>query len=136
MNTYKEIEKNENVVFDYTSFLSASCRQSHLSFTDALRAVLPSFEVLWKSSLPAGITDEEKLQQQALKVLSTNTSDTNNLIRLLRLARTERIMCLRITMPYALDYEQLEYITDKTDCAITFDDDCGEVLNIRINAPS
>ncbi len=133
MKAYSEIVDSEKVVFDYTSFLSASCQQHHLTFMDALKSMIPAFEVSWKSSAPSGLSDSEKLQLHALKVLSTSVSDANNVIRLLRLARTEGIMCLQITMPYALDYDQLEMITDKTDCDITFEDDNGEVLGICIH---
>lgn len=127
METSVGISKNDNVVFDYTSFLSASCKH-RLTFVEALQTLIPAFEVLWTSSMPSGLTESEKLQMQALKVLSTSISDSNNLIRLLRLARAEHISELVITLPYALDCEQLEQIERKADCRITIASDNDEEL--------
>lgn len=131
METSVGISKNDNVVFDYTSFLSASCNH-RLTFLEALQALIPAFEVLWTSSMPKGLTESEKLQKQALKVLSTSISDSNNLIRLLRLARAEHIHELVITLPYALDNEQLDHIELKADCRITFVSDSGEELRVHM----
>ena len=105
METSVEISKNSNVVFDYTSFLSASCKH-RMTFSDALKALIPAFEISWTSSLPKELTESEKLQMQALKVLSTNTSDSNNLIRLLRLARAEQIDELLITLVFLMMQQQ------------------------------
>jgi len=131
METSVEASKKENVVFDYTSFLSASCKHK-LTFIDALKALLPALEISWTSSLPIGLTESEKLQMQALKVLSTNISDANNMIRLLRLARSEHIGNLLITLPYSLDEEQLALIEEKSDCRISFVAENGEALNVCI----
>lgn len=131
METSVEASKKENVVFDYTSFLSASCKHQ-LTFIDALKALLPALEISRTSSLPMGLTESEKLQIQALKVLSTNISDANNMIRLLRLARSEHIDKLVITLPYSLDEEQLILIEKKSDCKIRFVENNGEVLDVCI----
>ncbi|GAB3531538.1 hypothetical protein BIT28_12265 [Photobacterium proteolyticum] len=134
METSVEISKNSNVVFDYTSFLSASCKH-RMTFSDALKALIPAFEISWTSSLPKELTESEKLQMQALKVLSTNTSDSNNLIRLLRLARAEQIDELLITLPYALESEQLDQIESRASCRITMASDNGEELRVHMVEP-
>lgn len=131
MDTPMDISKDSGVVFNYTSFLSASC-QYRLTFIDALKALIPSLTVSWTSALPEGISESEKLQTQALKVLSTSTSDTNNLIRLIRLARQERIQELVITLPYALDSEQLDYIEAKAACKMILATESGEVLRAML----
>lgn len=131
METSVEISKNSNVVFDYTSFLSASCKH-RLTFIDALKALIPAFEISWTSSLSNELTESEKLQMQALKVLSTSISDSNNLIRLLRLARTEHINELLITLPYALENEQLDQIESRAGCRITMAADNGEELRVHM----
>ncbi|ELR67878.1 hypothetical protein C942_00186 [Photobacterium marinum] len=134
METSVDSTNNSNVVFDYTSFLSASCHH-RWTFLDALKALLPAFEVSWTSSLPAGLSESEKLQMQALKVLSTNVSDSSNLIRLLRLARAESIPELVITLPYSLDDEQLEQIEEKAECRITLAEESGEILRVHMIEP-
>ncbi len=134
METSVEISKSSNVVFDYTSFLSASCKH-RLTFIDALKTLVPAFEISWTSSLPNELTESEKLQLQALKVLSTNISDSNNLIRLLRLARSEQINELLITLPYALESEQLDLIESKAGCRITMVADSGEELRVHMVEP-
>ncbi|MGF1736855.1 hypothetical protein [Photobacterium satsumensis] len=131
METSVEFSNPDNVVFDYTTFLSASCKQ-RVTFVDALKALIPAFEITWTSSMPNGMTDSEKLQMQALKVLSTNISDTNNLIRLLRLARAEHIDELMIKLPYALEELQLVEIESKTTCKMIKLDDEGEVLRAHM----
>ncbi|MCW8331290.1 hypothetical protein MD588_21075 [Photobacterium sp. SDRW27] len=131
METSVGISNNSNVVFDYTSFLSASCNH-RLTFIDALQALIPAFEISWTSSMPNGLTESEKLQMQALKVLSTSISDSNNLIRLLRLARAEHIEELVISLPYALDSDQLDQIENKAGCRITIATDNGEELRVHM----
>ncbi|MBC7001652.1 hypothetical protein BIZ37_03690 [Photobacterium sp. BZF1] len=131
METSVEFSNPDNVVFDYTTFLSASCKQ-RVTLVDALKALIPAFEITWTSSMPHGMTDSEKLQLQALKVLSTNISDTNNLIRLLRLARAEHIDELMIKLPYALEEFQLVEIESKAACKMIKLDDEGEVLRAHM----
>jgi hypothetical protein len=124
--------KKENVVFDYTLFLSASCKH-RLTFLDAIKACIPAFEISWRSSLPScGLSVSEKLQMQALKVLSTNVSDANNLVRLLRLARSEHIDEIVISLPYSLDEEQLQLIEEISGCHIGFIEDNSEQLRVSI----
>ncbi|MGF1689360.1 hypothetical protein L4C36_22315 [Photobacterium japonica] len=132
METFVEFSNNSNVVFNYTSFLSASCKQQ-LTLVDALKALIPSFEVSRTSAIhDSGLTASEKLQEQALKVLSTNISDTNNLIRLLRLARADHIDELMIQLPYSLDENQLLEIETKAACKIIMLDEDGEVLRAHM----
>lgn len=131
METAVEFSNKSNVVFDYTTFLSASCKHK-VTLVDALKALIPAFEITRWSSMPNGLTDSEKLQTQALKVLSTSVSDTNNLIRLLRLARFEHIDELTIQLPYALDDSQLEEIEAKATCKIIILDDLAEKLRVHM----
>ena len=132
METFVEFSNNSNVVFNYTSFLSASCKQE-VTLIDALKALIPSFEVARNSVLPNdGLSASEKLQEQALKVLSTSISDTNNLIRLLRLARADEIDEITIQLPYALDESQLLEIETKAACKIILLDEDGELLRAHI----
>ncbi|MGF1724998.1 hypothetical protein [Photobacterium nomapromontoriensis] len=131
METAVEFSNESNVVFDYTTFLSASCKHK-VTVMDALKALIPTFEIARTSSMPQGLTDSEKLQMQALKVLSTNISDTNNLIRLLRLARVEHIDELTIQLPYALDASQLAEIEAKAICKIIILDDLAEELRAHM----
>ncbi|EAS45012.1 hypothetical protein C9J48_20685 [Photobacterium profundum] len=123
--------KKENVVFDYTLFLSASCKH-RFTFLDAIKACIPAFEISWRSSLPSGLSVSEQLQMQALKVLSTNVSDASNLVRLLRLARSEHIDEIVISLPYSLDEEQLLLIEEKSGCHIGFIEDNNEQLRVSI----
>lgn len=132
METFVEFSNNSNVVFNYTSFLSASCKQQ-LTLVDALKALIPLFEVTRTSAIhDSGLSASEKLQQQALKVLSTNISDTNNLIRLLRLARAGHIDEIMIQLPYSLDESQLVEIEVKAACKIIMLDEEGEVLRAHM----
>ncbi|MGF1684723.1 hypothetical protein L4D09_28275 [Photobacterium makurazakiensis] len=131
METTVEFSEDGSVVFDYTTFLSASCKQK-VTFADALKALVPSFEISWTSSMPNGMTESEKLQMQALKVLSTNISDENNIIRLLRLARSEYIDELVIQLPYALEDNQLVQIESRAVCKVIILDENEEMLRIHM----
>ncbi|PSW18249.1 hypothetical protein C9I98_17905 [Photobacterium sanctipauli] len=131
METSVEFSEDRSVVFDYTTFLSASCKQK-VTFVDALKALIPAFEVSWTSSMPNGMTESEKLQMQALRVLSTNISDVNNIIRLLRLARAEHIDELVIQLPYALEDDQLVQIETRAMCKVIILDDHEEMLRVHI----
>ncbi|KLV07316.1 hypothetical protein ABT56_06685 [Photobacterium aquae] len=131
METSVELLNDESVVFNYTTFLSASCKK-RVTLVDALKTLIPAFEISWSSSMPNGMSGSEKLQLQALKVLSTSVSDTNNIIRLLRLARAEHIDELIIRLPYALDEEQLSEIETRACTKIIQLDADGEELRAHL----
>lgn len=131
METSVDFSSHENVTFNYTTFLSASCKQ-RMTLFDALKSLVPAFEISWTSTMPSGMTNSEKLQLQALKVLSTSVSDTNNIIRLLRLARTEHIDELTIQLPYAFEDEQLGEIESKSMCKLILLDEQGEVIRAHM----
>ncbi|WP_297481733.1 hypothetical protein [uncultured Photobacterium sp.] len=100
----KIIEKD--VIFDYTAFLSKSCQQ-RLSFMDALTYLIPLFEATVKTIGKNNLSSAEQLEKKALKILSSHTSDINNLIRLSSLAKQEGIMRLVVYLPYSLEERQL-----------------------------
>lgn len=106
------------VVFDYTNFLSKSCQQ-RFSFIDALKYLVPSFEVTIKTTRNQ-FSCSERLEKKALKVLSSNASDTRNLIRLLCLAKQEGIKQLIVCLPYSLEEHQLDELHNKIDSTIEF----------------
>ncbi|SMY32939.1 hypothetical protein [Photobacterium andalusiense] len=114
------------VVFDYTNFLSKSCQQ-RLSFIDALKYLVPSLEVTVKTTRKH-ISCAEQLEKKALKVLSSNASDTQNIIRLLYLAKQEGIKQLIVYLPYSLEEYQLDEINNKMNSTIEFVKDNTEQL--------
>ncbi|MCD9471749.1 hypothetical protein [Photobacterium phosphoreum] len=100
------------IIFDYTSFLSKLCQQ-RLSLIDAFTYLVPSFEVTIKATEKNNLSCAEKLEKKALKVLSSNASDTHNLIRLLYLAKQEGITQLVVHLPYYLEEQQLTELKNR-----------------------
>ncbi|MCG7498798.1 transporter [Vibrio sp. Of7-15] len=123
--------ESDNVVFDYTAFLSASCKKQW-TFSEAMKSFLPVFGVAWNAAVHSDLTPHERLWDKALKVLSTQVSDESNLIRLLRLARSEGIYDLEIQLPYALDDSQLTTIMSKSQTDICLDSLEGETLKVHL----
>jgi len=113
------MEKNETVsaVFDYTSFLGASCKKKW-TFLEILTSIAPVFSTVWKDSLNDSARPEDRLWEQAFNTLSAQNSDESNLIRLVKLAKIEGIGELKLMMPYELDQQQLELISEKTNAKI------------------
>lgn len=113
------MEKNETVsaVFDYTSFLGASCKKKW-TFLEILTSIAPVFSTVWKDSLNDSVRPEDRLWEQAFNTLSAQNSDESNLIRLVKLAKIEGIGELKLMMPYELDQQQLELISEKTNAKI------------------
>ncbi|OBU21066.1 hypothetical protein [Photobacterium aquimaris] len=114
------------VVFDYTKFLSKSCQQ-RLSLIDALKYLVPSLEITVKTTRNR-LSCIERLEEKALKVLSSNASDTQNLTRLLYLAKQEGIKQLIVYLPYSLEQHQLDEINNKINSTIEFVQDNTEQL--------
>lgn len=115
------------VIFDYTGFLSKSCQQ-RLSLIDILKYLVPSFEVTIKTTTRNHLSCAEQLEKQALKVLSSNASDTQNLIRLLYLAKQEDIKQLIVYLPYSLEEQQINELNDRINGTIEFVQDNSEQL--------
>lgn len=113
------MERNEavSVVFDYTSFLGASSKKK-LTFMEILSSIAPVFTTVWKDSVQDLTAPEDRLWQQAINSLSSQSSDEKNLIRLVRLAKLEGIGELTLMMPYELDKNQIAIIAEKTDAKI------------------
>lgn len=98
-----------SVVFDYTSFLGASCSKKW-TFLEAMSTFAPIFSLMWKNTIKETLSVEDRLWDQAMKSLSANRSDEANIITLLQLAKIEGIEELKVVMPYELDTEQLERV--------------------------
>jgi hypothetical protein len=104
-------------VFDYTTFLGASCNKKW-TFLEAMTSFAPIFGTVWKDSIKELSTPEDRLWEMALKLLSTRCSDEANLISLVRLAKLEGIEEIKLVMPYALDSEQIKVIQNKSQALI------------------
>ncbi|MFM2590257.1 transporter [Vibrio sp. TBV020] len=107
-----------SVVFDYTSFLGASCSKKW-TFLEAMSTFAPIFSLAWKNTIKETISVEDRLWEQAMKSLSANRSDESNIVTLLRLAQTEGIEELKLVMPYELETEQLEKVRSKMNVEIS-----------------
>lgn len=106
-----------SVVFDYTSFLGASCSKKW-TFLEAMSTFAPIFSLAWKNTIKETISVEDRLWDQAMKSLSANRSDESNIVTLLQLAQTEGIEELKLVMPYELEAEQLEKVRSKINVEI------------------
>lgn len=98
--------QTERLCFDYTSYLSASCKK-RWSFIDAIYGVMPIFGIVTKTPSSHAQTRQEQLASLALQVLSTQVNDETNIIRLIALAKQQGIPCFDIRLPYALEKGQL-----------------------------
>jgi len=98
--------QSENLCFDYTHFLSASCKK-RWSFIDAIYGVMPIFGIVTKTLSAHPQTHQEQLKNLALQVLSTQVNDETNIIRLIILAEQQGICRFDIRLPYALEKNQL-----------------------------
>lgn len=107
-----------SVVFDYTSFLGASCSKKW-TFLEAMSTFAPIFSLMWKNTIKETLSVEDRLWDQAMKSLSANRSDEANIITLLQLAKIEGIEELKVVMPYELDTEQLERVRLKASVDIS-----------------
>ncbi|MEL7290703.1 MAG: transporter [Pseudomonadota bacterium] len=107
-----------SVVFDYTSFLGASCSKKW-TFLEAMSTFAPIFSLAWKNTIKESTNVEDRLWQQAMNSLSANRSDESNILTLLELARFEGVEELKLVMPYELDSEQLERMRSKSGVMIS-----------------
>ncbi|MDB1123945.1 transporter [Vibrio algarum] len=113
------MEKQEtiSVVFDYTSFLGASCKKKW-TFIEAFGSFAPIFSTVWKSNIDDARKPDDRLWDKAINNLSAQSSDESNLISLVNLAKREGIEELRLMMPYELDETQIETIVEHTNAQI------------------
>lgn len=102
-------EKSETFCFDYTNYLSASCKK-RWSFIDAIYGVIPIFGIVTRTAPISSQTHQEKLKALALQVLSTQVNDETNIIRLIALAQQQGLSRFDIKLPYALELDQLTHI--------------------------
>ena len=107
-----------SVVFDYTSFLGASCSKKW-TFLEAMSTFAPIFSLAWKNTIKDTLSVEDRLWDQAMKSLSANRSDESNIATLLQLAKSEGVEELKLVMPYELDVELLERLKTKSKADIT-----------------
>ena len=105
------------VVFDYTSFLGASCSKKW-TFLEALSAIAPVFSVTWKDTIEHSRSPDERLWEQAMKSLSASRSDESNIHTLVTLAKMEGIQELKLVMPYGLEKEQIERLQKRSKVSI------------------
>ncbi|WP_410015159.1 hypothetical protein [Sodalis sp. C49] len=98
--------QGEKLCFDYTNYLSASCKK-RWSFIDAIYGVMPIFGIVTKTPQKHVQTRQEQLKALALQVLSTQVNDETNVIRLIALAQQQGIGRFDIKLPYSLDRAQL-----------------------------
>lgn len=108
-----EHQGKKSVVFDYTSFLGASCTKKW-TFLEAMSTFAPIFSLAWKNTIKETISVEDRLWDQALKSLSANRSDESNIVTLVELAKSEGLAELKLVMPYELDSEQIQRVSSKT----------------------
>ncbi|MGL9723148.1 hypothetical protein [Sodalis sp. (in: enterobacteria)] len=106
---FANAEQGETFCFDYTDYLSASCKK-RWSFIDAIYGVIPIFGMVTRKAAASSQTDQGKLKALALQVLSTQVNDETNIIRLITLAGQQGLTRFDIQLPYALEGEQLAQI--------------------------
>ncbi|EGU37674.1 hypothetical protein VII00023_07009 [Vibrio ichthyoenteri ATCC 700023] len=105
------------VVFDYTSFLGASCNKKW-TFLEALSTIAPVFSIAWKDTVEQSRDPEDRLWEQALKSLSASRSDESNIDTLVKIAKTEGISELKLVMPYELEPDVIERLQRKSNVNI------------------
>ncbi|MCG9596958.1 transporter [Vibrio sp. Isolate25] len=115
-----EHQGKTSVVFDYTSFLGASCSKKW-TFLEAMSTFAPIFSLVWKSSIKEAISAEDRLWDQAMKSLSASRSDEANILILMQIARSEGIEELKVVMPYELEQEQIESLETRSNTSIESD---------------
>ncbi|MBN3492676.1 transporter [Vibrio neptunius] len=112
-----EHQGKASVVFDYTSFLGASCSKKW-TFLEAMSTFAPIFSLAWKSTIKEAVSVEDRLWDQAMKSLSVSRSDESNILTLMQLARSEGIEELKLVMPYELEREQIEKLRNRSNTHI------------------
>lgn len=113
------MEKQQRIcaVFDYTTFLGASCSKKW-TFSEALKSFAPVFGTVWHDTVKSGQSPDQRLWDIALTRLSSRHSDESNLVTLVKIAKLEGIEEIRLVMPYALDEQQINVIQTESDADI------------------
>ncbi|SIN83986.1 hypothetical protein [Salinivibrio sp. ES.052] len=127
-----QLKAPTEVVFDYTHFLCES-QQPTWTFFDIFRSLLPVFNTVLEHQAGGGeqpLSAQERLQQQAARVMSVRNTDTANLVQLASLARQEGIAELTVLMPYALEYRQMEAITHQTGAQLEYSNENREWVRL------
>ncbi|TCV99835.1 hypothetical protein [Biostraticola tofi] len=110
----RAVTQGKRLCFDYTSYLSASCKK-RWGFIDAIYGVLPIFGIVTRSASVTPQISQDQLDALALQVLSTQVNDETNIIRLITLAMQKHIRLFDICLPYALEQQQLAAIKNEFD---------------------
>ncbi|OIQ26620.1 transporter [uncultured Vibrio sp.] len=110
-------QAEQYIVFDYTSFLGASCTKKW-TFLEAMSSIAPMFSERFGKSSEKPVSAEDRLWASALQSLSPSYSDEMNLLTLVKLAKGEGIDRLKVVMPYSLEQEQLDAIQQQCELAI------------------
>ncbi len=113
----RAVTQGKRLCFDYTSYLSASCKK-RWGFIDAIYGVLPIFGIVTRSASVTPQISQDQLDALALQVLSTQVNDETNIIRLITLAIQKHIRLFDIRLPYALEGQQLAEIKNEFDAAL------------------
>lgn len=105
-------QEDASVLFDYTSFLGASCSKKW-TFLEAMSSFAPIFGIVWRDNIKELTKPEDRLWEMALKSMSSRKSDESNIVTLAKLAKLEGIEELKVVMPYPLEKEQIKHIEDR-----------------------
>ncbi|OOF09074.1 MULTISPECIES: hypothetical protein [Salinivibrio] len=128
-----QLKTPTEVVFDYTHFLCEE-QQPNWTFVDIFRSLLPAFNTVLEHHAQQALTAQDRLHQQAAQVLSFRNTDTVNLVRLAKLAQQQNIRELTILMPYALEYRQMEAISDQTGALLEYSNENREWVRLTFPA--
>lgn len=102
-------EDDVEIEFDYSNFLVASCGKKW-TFKDLFTEIAPSFGIKLKQHNGGAMHTEEHSFDKAFSSLACAHSDEENFVELMKLARQYRVSALKISMPYALDKNQIASI--------------------------
>lgn len=112
-----------NVVFDYTSFLG-ECSDHHWTFIEV-------FGLHWFGDDKQAKDVGQMLWESAMHKMSTQHSDEDNIIELIRLAKKLKIGRLKLIMPYELLVDQVQNIEDQSH--VRLDSTCPEEFVVQLS---
>ena len=110
-------QKKQCVIFDYTSFLGASCNKKW-TFLEAMGSLAPVMHQLMGKRSQKSAPVEERLWASAMQSLSPSYSDEVNLLTLVELAKEEGIEQLKVVMPYSLEPKQIDALQQQCELSI------------------
>lgn len=111
-------QNSEVVIFDYTTFLGADSKKKW-TFVEAFSSIAPVFGLAWRNTLEKEMNPQERFIDKANSSLSAQSSDESNIIRLAEIAKLEGIKELKLMMPYELDQNQLDNISQESEAEIS-----------------